>query len=52
VLEFLLRERGLSAKDLWPLVGSKGNTSEILSGKLVQTTDEPPSVLVSLEKQK
>ncbi len=33
VLEFLLRERGLSAKDLWPLVGSKGNTSEILSGK-------------------
>jgi HTH-type transcriptional regulator/antitoxin HigA len=33
VLEFLLSERGLSAKDLWPLVGSKGITSEILNGK-------------------
>jgi HTH-type transcriptional regulator/antitoxin HigA len=33
VLDFLLSERGLSAKDLWPLVGSKGVTSEILNGK-------------------
>jgi len=33
VLEFLLAERGMSAKDLWPLVGSKGVTSEILNGK-------------------
>jgi HTH-type transcriptional regulator/antitoxin HigA len=33
VLEFLLSERGLSPKDLWPLVGSKGITSEILNGK-------------------
>jgi HTH-type transcriptional regulator/antitoxin HigA len=33
VLEFLLSEHGMSAKDLWPLVGSKGITSEILNGK-------------------
>ena len=33
VLYFLLSQHGLSAKDLWPLVGSKGITSEILNGK-------------------
>lgn len=33
VLRFLLEEHGLSAKDLWPLIGSKGVTSEILNGK-------------------
>jgi HTH-type transcriptional regulator/antitoxin HigA len=30
---FLLDQRGLSQKDLWPLIGSKGTASEILSGK-------------------
>lgn len=33
LMHFLLDQRGLSAKDLWPLIGSKGITSEILSGK-------------------
>ena len=33
LIHFLLEQRGQSAKDLWPVIGSKGNTSEILSGK-------------------
>jgi HTH-type transcriptional regulator/antitoxin HigA len=33
IIQFLLDQRGLSAKDLWSVIGSKGNTSEILSGK-------------------
>jgi HTH-type transcriptional regulator/antitoxin HigA len=33
MIQFLLEQQGLSAKDLWPVIGSKGNTSEILSGK-------------------
>jgi HTH-type transcriptional regulator/antitoxin HigA len=33
LIQFLLEQRGQSAKDLWPVIGSKGNTSEILSGK-------------------
>jgi HTH-type transcriptional regulator/antitoxin HigA len=33
VLQFLMEQRNLSAKDLWPVIGSKGITSEILSGK-------------------
>jgi HTH-type transcriptional regulator/antitoxin HigA len=32
-IDFLLEQRGQSAKDLWPVVGSKGNTSDILAGK-------------------
>jgi HTH-type transcriptional regulator/antitoxin HigA len=30
---FLLEHRGLKSSDLWPVVGSKGRVSEILSGK-------------------
>ena len=30
---FLLRQRGLSPIDLWPVLRSKGRVSEILSGK-------------------
>ena len=30
---FLLEQRGLTAKDLWPVLGSKSRVSEILSGK-------------------
>jgi HTH-type transcriptional regulator / antitoxin HigA len=30
---FLLEQRGLKAADLWPVIGSKGRVSEILSGK-------------------
>lgn len=32
-LKELMRARGLEPKDLWPVFGSKGNTSEVLSGK-------------------
>jgi len=30
---FLLGQRGLAAKDLWPVIGSKGRVSEIVAGK-------------------
>jgi len=30
---FLLEQRGLAAKDLWPVIGSKGRVSEILAGE-------------------
>lgn len=33
VLQFLMEQHGFGAKDLWPIVGAKGITSEILSGK-------------------
>lgn len=33
IVAYLLERRGLSAKDLWPVIGSKGRVSEILSGK-------------------
>jgi HTH-type transcriptional regulator/antitoxin HigA len=33
LVAFLLEQRRLSSKDLWPVVGSKGRVSEILSGK-------------------
>jgi HTH-type transcriptional regulator / antitoxin HigA len=32
-LQFLIDQHGLTAKDLWPVIGSKGITSEILNGK-------------------
>jgi HTH-type transcriptional regulator/antitoxin HigA len=32
-IRFLLEQRNLRDKDLWPIVGSKSHTSEILSGK-------------------
>ena len=32
-IQFLLEQRGLSAKDLWGIIGSKSHTSEILNGK-------------------
>ena len=33
MVAFLLEQRGLSSKNLWPVIGSKGRVSEILSGK-------------------
>jgi HTH-type transcriptional regulator / antitoxin HigA len=33
VLQFLMDQHGIPARDLWPVIGSKGITSEILSGK-------------------
>jgi HTH-type transcriptional regulator/antitoxin HigA len=33
VLRELMRAREMQAKDLWPIFGSKGITSEVLNGK-------------------
>jgi HTH-type transcriptional regulator/antitoxin HigA len=33
MVAFLLEQRGLAPKDLWPVIGSKGRVSEILAGK-------------------
>jgi HTH-type transcriptional regulator/antitoxin HigA len=33
MVAFLLEQRGLTARDLWPVVGSKGRVSETLAGK-------------------
>lgn len=33
MVTFLLEQRGLTAKDLWPVIGSKGRVSEIVAGK-------------------
>lgn len=32
-IKFLLEQRSLHDKDLWPVIGSKSHTSEILNGK-------------------
>lgn len=33
IVQFLLEERGLTLKDLWPQIGSRGRVSEIVTGK-------------------
>ena len=33
MVAFLLEQRGLAPKDLWPVIGSKGRVSEILAGR-------------------
>jgi HTH-type transcriptional regulator/antitoxin HigA len=33
MVAFLVEQRGLKPSDLWPVIGSKGRVSEILSGK-------------------
>ena len=33
MLAFLLEQRGLAPKDLWPVVGSRSRVSEILAGR-------------------
>ena len=33
MVAFLLEQRGMKASDLWPVLGSKSRTSELLSGK-------------------
>ena len=40
MVAFLLEQRGLSQKDLWPVVGSKSRVSEILAGKRSITKDQ------------
>ena len=33
MVAFLLKQRGLTPKSLWPILGSKGRVSEVLSGQ-------------------
>ena len=40
MVAFLLEQRGLKPSDLWPVVGSKGRVSEILSGKRAISKDQ------------
>ena len=40
MVAFLLEQRGLASKDLWPVVGSKSRVSEILAGKRAITKEQ------------
>jgi HTH-type transcriptional regulator / antitoxin HigA len=40
MLAFLLEQRGLAPKDLWPVIGSKSRVSEILGGKRSMTKEQ------------
>ena len=40
MVAFLLEQRGLFPKDLWPVVGSKSRVSEILAGKRPITKEQ------------
>jgi HTH-type transcriptional regulator / antitoxin HigA len=40
LVAFLLEQRGLSPSDLWPVLGSKGRVSELLSGKRGVSKDQ------------
>lgn len=40
MVAFLLEQRGLAPKDLWPVVGSKSRVSEILAGKRAMTKEQ------------
>ena len=40
MVAFLLDQRGFAAKDLWPVIGSKGRVSEIVAGKRPISKDQ------------
>ena len=40
MLAFLLEQRGLAPKDLWPVLGSKSRVSEILAGRRSISKDQ------------
>jgi HTH-type transcriptional regulator/antitoxin HigA len=40
IVAFLMEQRGLTPKDLWPVVGSKSRVSEILAGKRAMTKEQ------------
>ena len=40
IVAFLLEQRRLAPKDLWPVVGSKSRVSEILAGKRSMTKEQ------------
>jgi len=44
IVAFLLEQRGLAPKDLWPVVGSKSRVSEILAGKRSMTKEQAKRV--------
>ena len=44
MVAFLLEQRGLAPKDLWPIVGSKSRVSEILAGKRPMTKEQAKRV--------
>lgn len=46
MVAFLLEQRGLKPTDLWPVVGSKGRVSEILSGKRAISKDQAKKLAV------
>ena len=58
VIQFLMEDRGLQHKDLMPVLGSRGVTSEVINGKrkpsktqikaLAEFFKLPPEVFVSL----
>ena len=40
MVEFLMEQRDLKPSDLWPVIGSKGRVSEILTGKRSITKEQ------------
>ena len=40
IVAFVLEQRGLAAKDLWPVIGSRSRVSEIVSGKRSISKDQ------------
>jgi HTH-type transcriptional regulator / antitoxin HigA len=40
MVAFLLEQRGLAPKDLWPVIGSKSRVSEVLAGKRSVTKEQ------------
>jgi HTH-type transcriptional regulator/antitoxin HigA len=44
MVAFLLEQRGLAPKDLWPVVGSKSRVSEILAGKRSMTKEQAKKI--------
>ena len=40
MVAFQMEQRGLTAKDLWPVIGSKSRVSEILAGKRAITKQQ------------
>ncbi len=46
MVAFLLDQRGMKASDLWPVLGSKSRTSELLSGKRAVSKDQAKKLAV------
>jgi len=46
MVAFLLEQRGLAPKDLWPVIGSKSRVSEMLGGKRSPTKEQAKKLAV------